>query len=124
MKTENNTLIAEGSKVLFIKKLNVIVKQYTCGEVMLPIQGVLQTINITPDDVIECYIVNIDGKEYKVQGDNYGELVSSLIRIKYTLDQELALLANSRIKDVSEQENTFQEWRAECKRIAKKLLYE
>ena len=124
MKTENNTLIAEGSKVLFIKKLNVIVKQYTCGEVMLPIQGALQTINITPDDVIECYIVNIDGKEYKVQGDNYGELVSSLIRIKYTLDQELALLANSRIKDVSEQENAFQEWRAECKRIAKKLLYE
>lgn len=124
MKIENNTLIAEGSKVLFIKKLNVIVKQYTCGEVMLPIQGVLQTINITPDDVIECYIVNIDGKEYKVQGDNYGELVSSLIRIKYTLDQELALLANSRIKDVSEQENAFQEWRAECKRIAKKLLYE
>lgn len=124
MKTKNNTLIAEGSKVLFIKKLNVIVKQYTCGEVMLPIQGVLQTINITPDDVIECYIVNIDGKEYKVQGDNYGELVSSLIRIKYTLDQELALLANSRIKDVSEQENAFQEWRAECKRIAKKLLYE
>ena len=124
MKTENNTLIAEGSKVLFIKKLNVIVKQYTCGEVMLPIQGVLQTINITPDDVIECYIVNIDGKEYKVQGDNYGELVSSLIRIKYTLDQELALLANSRIKDVSKQENAFQEWRAECKRIAKKLLYE
>lgn len=124
MKTENNTLIAEGSKVLFIKKLNVIVKQYTCGEVMLPIQGVLQTINITPDDVIECYIVNIDGKEYKVQGNNYGELVSSLIRIKYTLDQELALLANSRIKDVSEQENAFQEWRAECKRIAKKLLYE
>ena len=84
----------------------------------------LQTINITPDDVIVCYIVNIDGKEYKVQGDNYGELVSSLIRIKYTLDQELALLANSRIKDVSEQENAFQEWRAECKRIAKKLLYE
>ena len=84
----------------------------------------LQTINITPDDVIECYIVNIDGKEYKVQGDNYGELVSSLIRIKYTLDQELALLANSRIKDVSEQENAFQEWRVECKRIAKKLLYE
>ena len=124
MKIENNTLIAEGSKVLFIKKLNVIVKQYTCGEVMLPIQGVLQTINITPDDVIVCYIVNIDGKEYKVQGDNYGELVSSLIRIKYTLDQELALLANSRIKDVSEQENAFQEWRAECKRIAKKLLYE
>ena len=124
MKTENNTLIAEGSKVLFIKKLNLIVKQYTCGEVMLPIQGVLQTINITPDDVIECYIVNIDGKEYKIQGNNYGELVSSLIRIKYTLDQELALLANSRIKDVSEQENAFQEWRAECKRIAKKLLYE
>ena len=122
MKTENNTLIAEGSKVLFIKKLNVIVKQYTCGEVMLPIQGVLQTINITPDDVIECYIVNIDGKEYKIQGDNYGELVSSLIRIKYTLDQELALLANSRIKDVSEQENAFQEWRAECKRIAKKII--
>lgn len=84
----------------------------------------LQTINITPDDVIECYIVNIDGKEYKVQGDNYGELVSSLIRIKYTLDQELALFANSRIEDVSEQENAFQEWRAECKRIAKKLLYE
>lgn len=124
MKTENNTLIAEGSKVLFIKKLNLIVKQYTCGKVMLPIQGVLQTINITPDDVIECYIVNIDGKEYKVQGDNYGELVSSLIRIKYTLDQELALFANSRIEDVSEQENAFQEWRAECKRIAKKLLYE
>ena len=124
MKQDGRTIYAEGKKVLYIEKLNKYTRQYTCGTVMLPIAGALQEVTITPDDIEEVYKLEIDGVENKVKGDTYDELVTNLIRLKYSLDWELALIANSRIKDVSKEDATFQEWRKECKRIAKNLLNE
>ncbi len=123
---ENNTLYAEGNKVLYVEKVNLITKQYSYGSVMFPINGTLQTITTTPEDVIECYLVTVDGVEYKVQADSYNELVTALIRIKYNLDEELALIANMRVnpEQYSQEDKVFQEWRTYCKELAKKLINE
>mgnify|MGYP006335360611 CR=1 FL=1 len=94
MKQDGRTLYAEGKKVLYIEKLNKYTRQYTCGTVMLPIEGV------------------------------YEELVTNLIRLKYSLDWELSLIANSRIRDISKDDKDFQDWRAESKKIAKNLINE
>lgn len=124
MKQDGRTLYAEGKKVLYIEKLNKYTRQYTCGTVMLPIEGVLQEVTVTPEDVEEVYKVEIDGNTYRVKGDNYEELVTNLIRLKYSLDWELSLIANSRIRDISKDDEAFQNWRAESKKIAKNLINE
>lgn len=124
MKQDGRTLYAEGKKVLYIEKLDKITTQYTCGTVMLPVNGKLQEVTVTKDDVIEGYKVNIDGKDYILEADSYGELVTALIRVKFSLDYELALIANSRIRDISKEDIEFQNWREECKKKAKKLLDE
>lgn len=126
MTQENNTLFAEGNRVLYIEKVNLITKQYTYGSVMLPIGGELQTITTTPEDVIECFLVTVDGVEYKIQADSYDELVTALIRIKYDLDAELALVANMREDPTTHQieEKEFQAWRKYCKKLAKQLINE
>lgn len=124
MKQDNKTLRAEGNKVLYIKKLDLITKQYTCGSVMLPIEGALQKVTVNPEDVIEGYKVTIDEETYILEANSYEELVTALIRVKYSLDAELALIANSRIKDVSKEDHDFQKWRKESKKLAKTLLNE
>ena len=124
MKQDGRTLYAEGKKVLYIEKLNKYTRQYTCGTVMLPIEGVLQEVTVTPEDVEEVYKVEIDGNTYRVKGDNYEELVTNLIRLKYSLDWELSLIANSRIRDISKDDEAFQNWRVESKKIAKNLINE
>lgn len=124
MKQDGRTLYAEGKKVLYIEKLNKYTRQYTCGTVMLPIEGVLQEVTVTPEDVEEVYKIEIDGNTYRVKGDNYEELVTNLIRLKYSLDWELSLIANSRIRDISKDDEAFQNWRAESKKIAKNLINE
>ena len=124
MKQDGRTLYAEGKKVLYIEKLNKYTRQYTCGTVMLPIEGVLQEVTVTPEDVEEVYKVEIDGNTYRVKGNNYEELVTNLIRLKYSLDWELSLIANSRIRDISKDDKDFQDWRAESKKIAKNLINE
>lgn len=124
MKREGNTFQAESNKKLYIKKYNLLVDEYTIGTVLFPVNGELKEFTTTEDDIIECYIVNIDGIDYKVEADSYNKLVTGLIRIKYSLDDELALIANLRIKDVSKEEKEFQEWRDKCKKLAKDLINE
>ena len=124
MKQDGRTLYAEGKKVLYIEKLNKYTRQYTCGTVMLPIEGVLQEVTVTPEDVEEVYKIEIDGNTYRVKGDSYEELDTNLIRLKYSLDWELSLIANSRIRDISKDDKDFQDWRTESKKIAKNLINE
>lgn len=66
----------------------------------------------------------MDGENFKVKGDTYAELVTNLIRLKYTLDDELALAANLRAGDNNAKtaEFEFQTWRAFCKEMAKQLI--
>ena len=122
MKQDGRTLYAEGKKVLYIEKLN----KYTEGaeEMEEKRKRVLQEVTVTPEDVEEVYKVEIDGNTYRVKGDSYEELVTNLIRLKYSLDWELSLIANSRIRDISKDDEAFQNWRAESKKIAKNLINE
>lgn len=55
---------------------------------------------------------------------SYDALVTTLIRMRYSLDAELALQANLRYdaKGHEEEEKTFQDWRVKCKNAAKNFL--
>lgn len=84
--------------------------------------GIKVEYNITTDDIIEVYPVNIDNTVYYVESKNYSDLVTELIRIKYSLNDELALQANYRLNGDSEEEKQFQDWRTKCKNIAKQII--
>lgn len=51
----------------------------------------------------------------------YGDLVTILIRCKYSLDEELALSANMRTTPEAhaEEDAAFQQWREYCKDVAR-----
>ena len=51
----------------------------------------------------------------------YGDLVTILIRCKYSLDEELALSANMRTSPEAhaEEDVQFQQWREYCKEVAR-----
>lgn len=102
------------TNVLLVRPFKSIVKEALLG--LAYKNGV--AINVTIDDIDEGYLY--EGQFIK--GTTYNELVTSLIRTKYTLDDELALQANYRLNTDSEEEQTFQEWRSKCKEIAKSLL--
>lgn len=74
------------------------------------------------NDVKEVYPIDINGVAYYISATSYGDIVSELIRQKYTIDQELALYANHSIGTHNEQFEKFQEWRIICKETAKKLI--
>lgn len=121
---DGNTYTAEGKRVLYIPKLDLTTKMYTCGTVMLPRDGKLTKFVIKPTDIQEVFQVKLDGEDFKIKGDTYAELVTNLIRLKYTLDDELALAANLRVGSVEAKsaEFEFQTWRAFCKEMAKQLI--
>lgn len=52
----------------------------------------------------------------------YGDLVTILIRCKYSLDEELALSANMRTapETHAEEDAAFQQWREYCKDVARR----
>lgn len=51
----------------------------------------------------------------------YGDLVTMLIRCKYSLDEELALAANMRTdaEKYEKQDSAYQQWREYCKSVAR-----
>lgn len=121
---DGKTYTAEGKRVLYIPKLDLTTKVYSTGTVMLPVNGKLKSITVNPGDIQEVFQVQLDGEDFKVKGDTYAELVTNLIRLKYTLDDELALAANLRAGDNNAKtaEFEFQTWRAFCKEMAKQLI--
>lgn len=121
---DGKTYTAEGKRVLYIPKLDLTTKVYSTGTVMLPVNGKLKSITVNPGDIQEVFQVQLDGENFKVKGDTYAELVTNLIRLKYTLDDELALAANLRAGDNNAKtaEFEFQTWRAFCKEMAKQLI--
>lgn len=78
-----------------------------------------------PLDFGEAKVVEVDGLNYMITEDmTYDELTTALIRLKYTLDEELALMANLRedAEGHKDEEATFQEWRTKCKEAAREAL--
>ena len=107
MKIEGKIVTSDYGKVL-----NVFGTEYTSYTIGLN--------GATLSDIKEGKNIPINGEIKFIPYQNYGELVTNLIRTKYSLDEELALMANSRIKSNSEEEIIFQQFRKQCKLLAKK----
>lgn len=119
----NSKVIAEEGKYLLLSYDNKVYDSVVLGNRYILINDVPTSINITINDVTEVYKINIPtlGNVF-VKSTTYEELISELIRLKYSLDDELALIANSRLNPNNEEEREFQEWRLTCKQIAKNVF--
>lgn len=73
----------------------------------------------TLNDIQEGKYILVKGEYIFIPYTSYSNLVTNLIRTKYSLDDELAINANSRINPNSEEEKEFQIWRKYCKKLAK-----
>lgn len=115
MKIEGNKLTADTGYVLLRKGCD-----FNYGDTIY--MGTADKLS----DFIEGKAVTVDGLSYMMTKDSmtYDELTTALIRLRYTLDEELALMANLR-EDADghkEEEAAFQEWRAKCKEAAREAL--
>lgn len=121
MVRKNNIISADLHKALKVK--GAFVDAVTLGTFLFPDEsGKLISVTTDLNDVDEYWKIQIDNDIYYVKGNTYSEVVSNLIHIKYTLDDEIALFANSRIKDNSDEEYEYQLWRSKCKTAVKKLF--
>ena len=115
MRVQGNKIQAEEGYVLFRRMT---------GENMGEI--VYMGAKDVPLDFAEAKAVTVDGLSYMMTKDSmtYDELTTALIRLRYTLDEELALTANLRedAEGHRTEEAVFQEWRAKCKEAAREAL--
>ena len=122
MKINGNLVIADQGKAL--KTPNGIFEQVTLGVFEGFEDGKQYIIENKLEDITEVSSVRILNDVYYVESKEYGDIVTELIRKKYSIDQELALYANSFVKDNSEAMNEYQTWRILCKQAAKKICNE
>ena len=124
MRKEGNIVIADEGKSLrtpigiFTEVPLGISKGSTDGEAW--------EFNLKMKDIEEVTPVRILDDIYYTSSSEYGDIVTDLIRCKYSLDQELALYANSFLDPDSfkDKMNAYQEWRSLCKEAAKKICNE
>lgn len=122
MTRNGNEVKAERGRILFIEPTGVYTDYAILGNRLEYKDGQRLEYTLTEQNVHEGYMTNIDGEQKFVKASSYSELVSGLIRLKYSIDDELALMANSRVKSVSSEERQFQSWRKKCKEIARQLI--
>lgn len=114
MKVQDNKIQAEEGYVLFRRMTGE-----NMGEM------VYMGAKDVPLDFGEAKVVEVDDLSYMITEDmSYDALVTALIRLKYSLDEELALMANLRedAEGHKEEEAAFQEWREKCKEAAREAL--
>ncbi len=124
MKIDGNLITPEEGNKLSIRNFNKYFDELFLGRNNYYINDKIQKLNLSIDDIFEVRFIKIDDIEYAVELSNdYGKLVTNLIRLRYSLDDELAISSNIRLGDYSK-EKDFQDWRQKCKNIAKEILDE
>lgn len=102
----------------------------------LPIETIISTgmmttvfrLDITKkeDGTYECEEVEYNHKEPITEEKDYGPMVSTLIRARFSQDQVEAItqnyLANSKDADAKKAFNDLQAWRAQAKQIVKDCI--
>ena len=122
MKISNNIVTPNNGNKLGVTYLNNFYDEISLGRNKYFVDGKIKLLNISLNDIYEVTTIEIDKVKYSVKlANNYAQMVTNLIRLKYTLDDELALIANNRLGDNSK-ENEFQSWRLKCKTLAKELI--
>lgn len=122
MKKNNNVVYADNGKILKYK--DTLSDSFELGKTSSLKRGKIITQNIQEKDIEEFVLFNIMNKNYLIKEGTKGQMVTDLIRQKYSLDEELALIANSRVNKDKEEELEFQQWRSLCKDAVKKYLDE
>lgn len=122
MRKVNNIIYPEQHNLL--KTPYGYMSQVVLGESKAYVNDKLTTIVFNESDVIEVKPVRIDDNIYYIESKSYSAILSELVHIKYTIDDEMALSANYRINPNSQKEQEYQEWRSRCKKIAKQLVNE
>lgn len=76
------------------------------------------------DGTWECEEVEYNHKEPLTEEKDYGPMVSTLIRVRYSQDQVEAITQNylSDPEGHKQEFDDLQAWREECKRIAKNVI--
>lgn len=119
---KGNLVIADKGK--YLQTPYGILQEVELGEFPSIVNGKEIIKNYKLQDIYEVTPIRIQNNIYYVQDtSNYSKLVSELIRIKYSLDDELALIANARLGNL-EGEEDFQNWRTLCKTAAKSYMNE
>ena len=121
MKKKENILFADSGKSL--KTPYGYFDVVTLGEKTVIKDGEMTTEYYDKKNIKEVTKIQVGDTFYYIEDvTDYGTLVTELIRQKYSLDDELALMANSRLGINKDQEEEFQAWRVKCKEAAKKIF--
>ena len=122
MKKDKNIVYADPGKILKYK--DILSESFKLGQTKNLVKGKIITQNIEAKNIEEFVVFHIMNQTYLIKEGSMGEMISALIRQKYSLDDELALIANARIDENKEDEILFQQWRSQCKEAVKKYLDE
>lgn len=121
MKKKENILFADNGKSL--KTPYGYFDVVTLGEKTVIKDGKMTTEYYDKKNIKEVTKIQVGDTFYYIEDViDYGTLVTELIRQKYSLDDELALMANARLGINKDQEEEFQAWRVKCKEAAKKIF--
>lgn len=124
MKVINGVVYPDSGKYLKIKTCQELYSEIILGPLYIFDGKSTNLVDVKAQDITEVYTIKIGNEYFYVSSTTYPELVTELIRKRYSLDDELALMANSRLDENGEKEIEFQNWRKLCKETAKKVLNE
>lgn len=114
---EGKLLLRKADNLLFGKELTLGYTWYINGELINP-----PHLEV-PEDYLDSDYIEVDGTSYPVTSFDYAYLVDKIVKIKYSPEDQIAILCNIDLDPNNEnyiqRYNDMQEWRAKAKEIAK-----
>lgn len=114
---EGKLLLRKADNLLFGKELILGYTWYINGELINP-----PHLEV-PEDYQDSDYIEVDGASYPVTSFEYSYLVDKIVKIKYSPEDQIAILCNINLDPDNEnyiqRYNDMQNWRAKAKEIAK-----
>lgn len=114
---EGKLLLRKADNLLFGKELTLGYTWYINGELINP-----PHLEV-PEDYRDSDYIEVDGTSYPVTSFDYAYLVDKIVKIKYSPEDQIAILCNIDLDPDNEEYikryNDMQEWRSHAKEIAK-----
>lgn len=114
---EGKLLLRKADNLLFGKELTLGYTHYINGERVNP-----PHLEV-PEDYRDSDYIEVDGISYPVTSFDYAYLVDKIVKIKYSPEDQIAILCNIDLDQNNEnymqRYNDMQEWRTKAKEIAK-----
>ena len=104
----------------FVSKSDLILRK---GDIVIPARGnSIGWATIIEEEQATCTQTTIKLNKHM----SYEQIVAKLIRVRYTSDEEIALINNA-LLDLSnisnnDEYNEYQSWRTKCKEVAKNYI--